>query len=264
MAGLIDIPNPGHIVSDKLREEITGLLEQIREQLNEPNGYPFNPHRLRFLLLDVADGRFRHSQAGEHPLDIDWSLTYMLLGMETELNDFLSSHPNPKIADPNVWALPVIRGVTLEKVTGVFRELGISVNAHISDLTNGVPTNDRDPVMDDSYDVCFRRTVEADPENANQSAEDRTQKAVIGNTLLERHLLGLGFYLSTGRFLDPKSATLCSGSRYLGGGVPTMNWDQRTHEIRIGFCGAGGKGPNLRPRAVISWRALPFLSLSPI
>ncbi len=133
-----------------------------------------------------------------------------------------------------------------------FRGLGVSVKAHLSDLANGVPTNDRDPSTAGSYDVCFRRTVDADPENANQSADDRRQEAVIGSTLLERHLLGFGFHISTGRFLDSKSATLCSGSRYLGGGVPTMSWNQKTQAICIGMCAPGGKGPGLRPRAVIS------------
>jgi hypothetical protein len=47
----------------------------------------------------------------------------------------------------------------------------------------------------------------------------------IGIILLERMLLELMYYEQTGQHLDARGLTLCSGSRYLDGFVPSVYLD---------------------------------------
>jgi len=45
-------------VAGELYESITGQLFELGRQLRQPNGYPFNPHRLKLHLQAAVEGRF--------------------------------------------------------------------------------------------------------------------------------------------------------------------------------------------------------------
>ena len=138
--------------------------------------------------------------------DINWQITYAALGMSAEYAEV--SKKLGVAENPNLWLVPAVKGVTCNKVVATLREVlkpfGLKVGTDIDDLDKDVSTNDRDPNRDGSYVVGFRRTVEADEENANKSANVLKTESHKGATLLERLLPELGYFLTTRHFLDVK------------------------------------------------------------
>jgi hypothetical protein len=51
------------IVAGELYESITGQLFEIGRQLRQPNGYPYDPERLKLHLQDAIEGRFLETEA---------------------------------------------------------------------------------------------------------------------------------------------------------------------------------------------------------
>lgn len=154
--------------------------------------------------------------------DINWQEAYKALGMSAE---YESEVANLAISgNTSLWTIPVIKGATCNKAVAALRELGVDVYTCVNDLDKDVSENDRDPKRDGSYQVSFRQNVEADEENKNQSANRRREQGCKDITLLERLLLELGYFLTTGKHLDIENITLCSGSRGSGGHGPYARW----------------------------------------
>jgi hypothetical protein len=78
--------------------------------------------------------------------------------------------------------------------------------------------------------------VDADPENANQSANQRKKKKCTDITLLERLLLELVYFLMTGEHLDTNFWTLCAGSRHSDGFVPHVHFDSASRRVYVDRC----------------------------
>jgi hypothetical protein len=74
------------------------------------------------------------------------------------------------------------------------------------------------------YAVWCRETNEADEDLKNLSADDLKAKGVPCLTLEERLLYELKFFNETSWHLDPDTFTLCAGSRYTDGYVPTVRY----------------------------------------
>ncbi len=72
------------------------------------------------------------------------------------------------------------------------------------------------------YVVWFRDRVEADEELMDKSANDLTKLKFPGITLTERELQEYDHFNRTGGHLDIKNITLCSGSRYSDGTMPSV------------------------------------------
>jgi hypothetical protein len=143
--------------------------------------------------------------------DICWEGVYSILDMEAEHKEALESL---KIGESEgFWVIPVIRGVTCKKVINALQSTGVVVTAFYSDLDIAVHINDRDPNRDGTYLVGFHKGTEADKENIGMSANRMRENGRKGITLLERLLLELGYYVSTGQHLDQHTVTLCAGSR---------------------------------------------------
>ncbi|MCX6722987.1 MAG: hypothetical protein NT094_02845, partial [Candidatus Staskawiczbacteria bacterium] len=156
--------------------------------------------------------------------------------------------------DQSLWAVPVVKGITCNMVVGALREAmrtsDLKVWTYVDDLDKNVPTNDRDPNRDGSYVVGFRRVVEADEENANKSASTLKAENHKGITLLERLLLELGYFLTTGQNLDVANITLCTGSRGARGNVPSVYFDYG--RVRVDWCHPSDSGGILRSRSAVS------------
>lgn len=59
-------------VAGEMYESITGQLFEIGRQLRQPNGYPFDPEKLKKHLQDAVEGKFGVASAGtEHIIDCD-------------------------------------------------------------------------------------------------------------------------------------------------------------------------------------------------
>lgn len=208
--------------------------------------------QLSDLFRQIGDGSINgiHIQAfldrrnpfGLDGVKIDWEKVYTMLEMSFGIFDH----------DPNYWTVPVCKGVTPNKVVKVLRDLGVEVFLYTDDLDAGVPTNDRDPVKDGSYQVKFLKTIEADPELKNKSANVLAKENTNGITLLERLLLELGYFLATGNHLDLENITLCSGSRCSDGSVPSVGWLTGFRRLSVSWYLPSGSGPYLRARTVVS------------
>jgi hypothetical protein len=77
---------------------------------------------------------------------------------------------------------------------------------------------------DKLYAIWVREREEADEELKNLSAGDLKKKSVAGITFEERGLYEIIYFRETGKHLDIYNWTLCSGSRYPDGSVPSMLW----------------------------------------
>ena len=211
--------------------------------------------QLKDFFRQIDDGSINgiHMQAilehrnpfGLDNVVIDWKKVYETLGMKVDFN-------NNDANDPNYWVVPVFKGVTPNKVVQALRDQNVNVYLYTDDLDKGVPTNDRDPAKDGDYRVKFLKTVEADPELKDKSADDLKKEGVKGITLLERLLLELGYFLATGNHLDIENVTLCSGSRGSDGGVPGVYWDTDDRKVYVSWSSTSNSRVDLRARAVVS------------
>ena len=116
------------------------------------------------------------------------------------------------------------------------------------DLDKAVPVNDR--ITAKSYAIRIRDRQEADEELKKLSANLLKEKGIQGITFLERLLLELKYHDETGQHLDRENVTLCSGSRYSDGFVPSVDWFGGGLFVR--WCLPADAGSCLRSRAVVS------------
>lgn len=178
-------------------------------------------------------------------VNMDWTRVYKTLGLKVKLEE-IACEPNPLS-----WGIPVVKGTTLNMIVAAFRKLGVDVYTYYDDLDTNTPVNDRDP-KNGSYRVYFKKTIEADPELANKSAEDLKAENISGITLLERLLLEFGYFLVTGEHLDVENVTLCSGSRHSDGDVPYVYWSVGDRKLYVYWCAPQDHYSNLWARAVVS------------
>lgn len=181
--------------------------------------------------------------------DIDWALVYAKLGMKAEYSRFAKMHGIK--AGSDVWTVPVVKGVSCNKVVAAMQKLGVRFCLYADDLDAYIATNDRDPA-NGSYSVSFHSNVEADEEFKNLSANQLKETGHHGITLLERLLLELGYFLATGKHLDEKNWTLCTGSRYRSGDVPDVDWHLGSRGVYVNYYYPGYSGGNRRSRSVVS------------
>jgi len=182
--------------------------------------------------------------------DINWLLTYQKLGMEAEFVGVTKKLVIP--TNPGLWICPMIPGVTPNKVVAGYRGQKVKVWTYHDDLDAHVTKNDRDPNRDGAYVIGFRRTIEADEENKGKSANVLAQVNHKGIVLCEHLLLGFGYYVTTYQHLDVKTRTLCAGSRFSGGCVPSVAWFSDYREVFVGWCNLGDSDGHLRSRSAVS------------
>lgn len=104
--------------------------------------------------------------------------------------------------------------------------------------------------FDHDYAIWVRDRVEADEELKSRSANSIEKEGINGITLSEHLLYVLKYYAETKNHLDVQNVTLCSGSHFSDGGVPTvrLGYDQ----VRINQCKPSRAHFRLRSREVIS------------
>ena len=220
-------------------------------------GSNISASQLQDLFRQFADGSLKdyHLKAfldHRNPFAIEevvinWVAVYELLGMRNELKASDNIRVNP---DPMFWDVYVLRGVTLSMVLQAFRNLGAGVSLHVDDLDENVLMDDRHPTGG-SYRVRFQKTIEADPELHSLSSAMLSERGILGITLLERLLLGLGYFLATGKHLDVENVTLCAGTHLPNNCVPTVIWMTKTRNVVISICPQSHFHPRLRTRAAV-------------
>lgn len=102
----------------------------------------------------------------------------------------------------------------------------------------------------------FKKTVEADEDLKNKSADDLEKEGVKGITLRERLIMELVYFEENGEHLDVQNATLCSGSRDSDGDVPCdvpcVLWSSDGRGVCVRWYRPSSSYPDLRARAVVS------------
>ncbi len=214
--------------------EIRGLLNDLLDKLCSDSWREWFYALKRFLR--------KENPWGDVLPDLDWGKTYEELGAPFD----------PSIlppVDPTQWHIPVLPGVTSNKVVEALRRLDVKVSLYVEDLDANVPVNDRVP-QEKPYVVSVRRRVEADEENKNLSANDLKEQKILGITLPERLLLELAYYLTTGQHLDVECWTLCSGSRNSDGSVPSVHWRSSHRKVYVDWFHPGSRSDSIRARTV--------------
>ncbi|HEY9480734.1 MAG TPA: hypothetical protein VIR98_00705 [Candidatus Paceibacterota bacterium] len=115
-----------------------------------------------------------------------------------------------------------------------------------------VTENERDAAETGLYVILVRESVEPDDDLCNMSAGMVKKRKLKTETLAERLVHGHQFFFETQQYLDVNDWTICSGSRYSGGGVPSVRWDDAGREVQVGWDGVGGRGPSSGPRAAVT------------
>ena len=136
-----------------------------------------------------------------------WLEAHKALGLEKEYLQGIKQLKFPAV-DQNLWWLPMVQGVTSNKIVAGHRRFGVKYWLYADDLDTAVPIHDRDANRSGSYIVGFRRYVEADEEFANKSASQLITVNHKGITLPERLILGAGYHVATGQHLDVKNWTM--------------------------------------------------------
>ncbi len=117
---------------------------------------------------------------------------------------------------------------------------------HYTKLDADVVKNER--ASDLTYAFLVRGEREPDRELADMSADDLSKNKISAATLLEYLLCQLACFIETGNLLDEKNITLCAGSRYTDGRVPTAM--SHRGELKIHWCAPHEKNLRLRAREV--------------
>lgn len=114
-----------------------------------------------------------------------------------------------------------------------------------------IVTSDR-TTKNGPYAIRIRNRVEADKELKNLSADQLKEQKISGVTLEERLIYELKHFKETGEHLDIQNWTLCSGSRYSDGSVPSVRWSPFYGKMFVPWDSAGHARGALRTRQVVS------------
>lgn len=141
-------------------------------------------------------------------------------------------------------------GTTIQQGHDVCKKLFPCWNVGYN-LDEAVPTNDRKPI-NGAYAVWVRDRIEADEELKNLSANDLASQGISTETVLERELHEIVYFLETGKHLDIKNVTLIVGSRSNDGRVPSAGWDDGKFGVRAYWRHPSRARGHLRGRQVVS------------
>lgn len=145
----------------------------------------------------------------------------------------------------------IAQGITAQKVYDQCKKNFDCWKYTDKNLDEAVPTSDR-KAENGSYAIWVRNRVEADEELKNLSSNQLKKKNIQGITLTECLLYELKYYKETGKHLDIKNWTLCSGSRHSGGPVPCVRWDPDRRRLEVAWCSSDRASDCLRSREAVS------------
>lgn len=218
------------------------------------------------LLRQVGTGQITHQhlQVLLAPHDsavisfIDWRRLYEVLDMSYEYAKFIEVHSSGLTAKSGFQTMPVLKGLTYDRVVQAFRKLGVTVVLYAGyrdvGLDTAVTKNDRHPERG-SYIVSFASKMHASDDLRNFSASKLIEKGIKGLTLIEGLILELGYLITTGNRLSSDNFTLCSGSQGSHGDVLCVFWSEThtgndQHTLYINNYGLNSVGEDLWTREV--------------
>jgi len=151
----------------------------------------------------------------------------------------------PQMPTEGKWRLIFIaKGLTCNKV---YNAWSFKKGKYYDDLDASTPKNTRD--ASESYAKWVRDGVEPDEEFLSQSTSQADPDMEVGITLLERMVLEAKFFSETGKHLDERGITFCSGSRSSDGSVPDV-FLFSNGEVFVGWLNLGFSNPRYGIRRV--------------
>ncbi len=227
--------------------DVIGPLNDLNQKLAGENGKQWLG-RLKKMLRGESSG----------VANIDLAKAYELCGMKLEYEEVAKKFDLTE--DPNLWKLLMVKGLTYAKLIAAYQKAGVKLELFDVDLEKEIDKEkeQRDAERDGDYLAAFRRNVEADEGNANQSADQRCEAKCQDITIKERLLLGLAYFLATTEHLDVKNLTQCAGSRDRYGHVPHVDWYSDFHKVSVRWYCSGGSDGSLRARSEVSSPAKPI------
>lgn len=120
------------------------------------------------------------------------------------------------------WRLLIIADIALEALYAECAKRFPCWRWTSDNLDKIVVQNER-TAENGAYAIWVKNNQEADENLKNFSANDIKKKCIITETLAERLIHERKFFEETGRHLDEKRVTICSGSRYADGRVPNVD-----------------------------------------
>jgi hypothetical protein len=147
------------------------------------------------------------------------------------------------------WRLLFIpKGMTMNLAFKTCEKLFTSWK-YYDDLDKKIIKNIRN--TDSNYVVWVRDEVEPDSEFLGKSTRQADPEMLIGITLLERIIFEIKYFTETGKHLDIKGVTFCSGSRNSGGDIPRayLNSDGR---FEVSYCDIDDSCSGYGVRRVVS------------
>jgi hypothetical protein len=224
--------------------EWSGVLKDFFRQIHDGSHtlesvIAFNEHRNMFAGPDVMF----LVQAQQN-----FYVEHLSLGLD------FSQVPIPP-HHPGLDRLLIIpRGLTPNRAIVEYNHHSIKCWQYAEDL-DGVLDWDKEErtAKDGHYAIWVRDRQEADEELKNLSANQIAERHITTETLTERLVHGLIYFIETGHHLDETNITLCTGSRHQSGSVPSVRWHRLDSEVGVGWCGPVYSSVRLRSRQVVSF-----------
>ena len=185
--------------------------------LSRPEGRPFIRMMMSAMKQELVAENGQESSEIPYQLELLWWQKFYRDHFNINLDITKIKVPEKPAGD--FWLVVMAQGVSLMMIVAKCRELfpfWVWTDKDLDQITE----HDRDANKTGSYAVWFRACIEADKEFKNLSANQIKTMGIKGITLPERLVLEIKHFLKTGQRLDMKYITLCTGSRYDGGGVP--------------------------------------------
>jgi len=198
------------------------------------------------LKFAVVNGLLSRPAIPRELIIKEWEKLYTFLAMPCDLSQVVIPD------DPGGFNRVIImaQGVTpqwaYDKCSGLFR-----CWKWIDKNLDEVVISDRTP-KNGLYAIRVHDRVEADEELKNLSANDIKAQKINTETLEERLMHELKFFMETKKHLDVRNVTLCAASRYGDGDVPDVDWDERYGRLRVNRFFPGGANNGLRARRAVS------------
>jgi hypothetical protein len=122
---------------------------------------------------------------------------------------------------------------------------------YTQDLNTAIPSqNDQRHPSRGPYAIWVKDEIDSDQDLANISSNLIEERCIKTVTFLERVLHELIHYQETGEHLDVRTWTLCCGSRYSNGLIPSVLW--YGGRLKIGWTNPCHGDPITRARQVVA------------
>jgi hypothetical protein len=179
----------------------------------------------------------------------EWGKFYSDILVAIPEPDFSAVQIPPKPIEGSWRLLIILRGLSMNQMLAVMRAKFKTWSYH-NDLDASVTVNTRTSAQ--SYAVWVRNGVEPDEKYLSQSTRVADPDGKIGMTLLERQVLEVKNFVETGKYLDEKGLTFCTGSRFSDGYVPCVCFYPATGLVCVDAFSVDYSYPSLGLREAVS------------